>query len=296
MSASAPLRDAHPSFAVRVGGQRRGDFEERREVERELFARYARTRDRRILEELVERFTPLVRRLASRYRGGPEDFDDLLQVARLGLVKAIGRFDPELGNTFTAYAVPTILGELRRHFRDTGWALHVDRGLQERNGAVENAVTELTKRFGRSPSVGEIAQRVELSTEQVLEAIEAGNAHHTLSMDRSGQDGDDEELPPMHECLGEDDPAYDVVEYGASIAGVVAELPQRERTMLHLRFVEDMTQSEIAERVGISQMHVSRILRATVQRLRDRVEAPAHGESRAISEPDAASASGPACV
>ena len=218
---------------------------------------------------------PLARHLALRYHAGSEDLDDLVQVASLGLVKAIDRFDPDRGNAFTSFAFPTILGELRRHFRDTGWAVHVDRGLQERNASVQSAIGELTNRLGRSPSVGEITCRVELSTEEVLEAIEAGNAHHALSMDSAEPGGEHEDRPPMVETLGRDDPTYDTVEHVATIAPMVAELPERERTVLNLRFVEDLTQHEIAKRIGVSQMHVSRILRATLERLRDHVPEPA---------------------
>jgi RNA polymerase sigma-B factor len=253
-------------------------LERRREHERELLARYSRTREPRVLDELVQRFMPLARRLALRYRSGPEPLDDLVQVASLGLVKAIRRFDPDRGNAFTSYAVPTILGELRRHFRDTAWAVHVDRGLQERTASVEHVIAELTKRFGRSPSVVEIATRAELSSEEVLEAIDAGQAHHALSVDGDSREGDDDDPPPLAESLGEEDPRYEVVEYGATIAPLISELSERERAVLHMRFVEDMTQSEIAPRIGVSQMHVSRILRDTLERLRR--EVPDEGAPR----------------
>jgi RNA polymerase sigma-B factor len=243
--------------------------------ERELLARYAETRDPIIRDQLVERFMPLARRLALRYRAGPEPLDDLVQVASLGLVKAIDRFDPDRGNALTTFAVPTIVGELRHHLRDTGWAVHVDRGLQERNASVQSAVGELTKRLGRSPSVGEIACRLELSTEEVLEAIEAGHAHRALSMDSAGPSGEHEDRPPMVETLGRDDPGYDTVEYRTAIAPVVAELPARERTVLSLRLLEDLTQNEIAKRIGVSQMQVSRILRAIRERFAKHVPEPA---------------------
>jgi RNA polymerase sigma-B factor len=243
--------------------------------ERELLARYAETGDPIIREQLAERFMPLARRLASRYRAGPEPLDDLVQVASLGLVKAIDRFDPDRGNAFMTFAVPTIVGELRRHFRDTGWAVHVNRGLKERAASVESVIGELTGRLGRAPSVSEIACRVELSTEEVLEAIQAGNAHHALSMDSAESGGEHEDRPPMVETLGRDDPTYDTVEHVATIAPMVAELSERERTVLNLRFVEDLTQHEIAKRIGVSQMHVSRILRATLERLREHVPEPA---------------------
>jgi RNA polymerase sigma-B factor len=149
--------------------------------------------------------------------------------------------------------------------------VHLDRGLQERNARVEKAIAELPQRLGRSPSISEIADRIGLSTEEVLEAIEAGNAYHALSMDGPWHDSYDEDHPPVVESLGEDDHGYDAVEYGAAIAPVLSELSRRERTVLRLRFVKDLTQSEIAAEIGVSQMQVSRILRATLQRLREQV-------------------------
>ena len=277
MSSAPALRTfGHPAARSRPQGAfRRHERRTRDAEERELLARYAETRDPIIRDQLVERFMPVARRLGLRYRAGPEPLDDLVQVASLGLVKAIDRFDPDRGNAFTSFAFPTIVGELRRHFRDTGWAVHVDRSLQERNASVQSAIGELTNRLGRSPSVGEITCRVELSTEEVLEAIEAGNAHHALSMDSAEPGGEHEDRPPMVETLGRDDPTYDTVEHVATIAPMVAELPERERTVLNLRFVEDLTQHEIAKRIGVSQMHVSRILRATLERLRDHIPEPA---------------------
>jgi RNA polymerase sigma-B factor len=235
--------------------------------ESELLVRFARTRDPVVREELARRFMPLVRRLASRYRGGREPLEDLVQVASLGLVKALDRFDPERGVAFTTYAAPTILGELRRHFRDRGWSVHVPRDLQERTAAVEKAIAEMPTRLGRSPSVREIAERLQLSDEDVLEAMEAGGAHHAVSMDAL-QRLDDSEGVPMVERMGDVDPGYETVEYGVAIEGVLDELSERDRMVLHLRFVEDLTQTQIAEKIGVSQMHVSRILRATLQRLR----------------------------
>jgi RNA polymerase sigma-B factor len=256
----------------------RGDPpDKRRAEERRLLARYAQTRDPILLEKLVMRFMPLARSLASRYRGGREPFEDLVQVASLGLVKAIGRFDPDRGFEFASFAVPTILGELRRHFRDHAWSVHLNRGLQERNARVEKVIAELPQRLGRSASIGEIADRSGLTAEEVLEAIDAGNAHHALSADGPWYDGDDEDHPSVVDALGEDDHGYDAVEYGAAIVPVLSQLSQRDRTVLHLRFVEDLTQTEIAARIGVSQMQVSRILRATLHRLRDQVTEPDQG-------------------
>jgi RNA polymerase sigma-B factor len=213
---------------------------------------------------------PLAKQLAARYRG-QEPFEDLMQVASLGLVNAISRFDPDRGLSFTSFAVPTILGELRRHFRDRTWLVHVDRGAKDRIVLVERAIDELTKtRGGQSPSIVEIAELTELSPEKILEAINARTARHILSVDWPGND-QDEEGSSMLDCIGDVDPGYDAVEYGAAIACVIDELPERERMILRLRFVEDMTQSEIAAQVGVSQMHVSRILRTTLRRLREQV-------------------------
>jgi RNA polymerase sigma-B factor len=236
-----------------------------------LLREFARTRDPRLKEHLVERFLPLARSLASRYRGGSEPIEDLVQIASVGLVNAIGRFDPERGFSFASFAVPTILGELRRHFRDRGWSVHVDRGLKERHATVEGAIAELSKRLGRAPSVAEISHRVGRSEEEVLEAIDVGNAHHALSIDAGAPEGDDEDRPPIVESLGDSDPGYEAVEYGEAIAPILDELSKRDRTIVHMRFVEDRTQTEIATEVGVSQMQVSRILRSTLERFRERV-------------------------
>jgi len=236
-----------------------------------LLREFARTRDQRLKEHLVERFLPLARSLASRYRGGGEPMEDLVQIASVGLLNAITRFDPERGFSFATFAVPTILGELRRHFRDRGWAVHVDRGLKERHARVEGAIGELSRRLGRSPSVAEISARVGLSEEDVLEALDAANAHHALSIDAGAPEADEEERPPIVESLGDPEPGYEAIEYGQAIAPVLAELSRRDRRIVHLRFVEDRTQTEIAAQVGVSQMQVSRILRATLERLRERV-------------------------
>jgi len=219
-------------------------------------------------EELVGRFMPLARRLASRYAGGAEPFDDLVQVASVGLVKAIERFDPERGTAFSTFAVPTILGELKRHFRDRGWSVHVPRDVQERILKVERALAELPARLGRPPTVPDIAERIEATEEQVLEAMHASQGHHAISLDASATMGDGDEPTPLGERLGSEDLSFETVEYGAAIAPALEEISERDRRVLHLRFVEDLTQSEIADQVGVSQMHVSRILRATIDRLR----------------------------
>jgi RNA polymerase sigma-B factor len=235
-----------------------------------LLREFARTRDQQLKEHLVERFLPLARSLAVRYRHGGEPMEDVVQIASVGLINAITRFDPELGYSFSSFAVPTILGELRRHFRDRGWSVHVDRGLKDRHATVEKAIGELSRRLGRSPSVGEISERVRLPEEDVLEAIDAGNAHHALSIDAGASEGD-EDRPPIVESLGHSDPGYEAIEYGQVIAPILDELSERERRIVQLRFVEDSTQTEIAAEVGVSQMQVSRILRSTLEKLRESV-------------------------
>jgi RNA polymerase sigma-B factor len=239
--------------------------------EGELLVRYHRDHDPTVREELVQRFMPLARRLAARYRGDREPLEDLVQVASLGLVKALDRFDPDRGVAFSSYAVPTILGELKRHFRDRGWSVRVPRDLQERIARVERAIAELPGRLGRAPSVNEIADRLEIDPEEVLEAMEAGQAHHAMSLDAQAQTEEGEGIP-LTERLGGSDPGFTAVEYGATITDVLDTLSERDQMVLHLRFIEDMTQTEIADRVGVSQMHVSRILRSAVQQLRGEVE------------------------
>jgi RNA polymerase sigma-B factor len=239
--------------------------------ERELLRRYARERSAIVREELVERFMPLARRLAARYAGGAEPFDDLVQVASVGLVKAIDRFDPARGTAFSTFAVPTILGELKRHFRDRGWSVHVPRDVQERILKVERALADLPSKLGHSPTVHDIAERIEATDEEVLEAMHAAQGHHAVSLDAASSLADGDEPAPLGDRIGEEDLSFYTVEYGASIKPVLAEISKRDRRVLHLRFVEDLTQSEIAEKVGVSQMHVSRILRATIEMLRKEV-------------------------
>ncbi|HEX5893262.1 MAG TPA: SigB/SigF/SigG family RNA polymerase sigma factor [Solirubrobacterales bacterium] len=239
--------------------------------ERRLLERYARDRSPTVREELVERFMPLARRLAARYAGGAEPFDDLVQVASVGLVKAIDRFDPVRGTAFSTFAVPTILGELKRHFRDRGWSVHVPRDVQERILKVERALADLPSKLGHSPTVQEIAERIEATDEEVLEAMHAAQGHHAVSLDASSSLGDGDDPGPLRDRIGEEDLAFDTVEYGEAIGPVLEQISERDRKVLHLRFVEDMTQSEIAEQVGVSQMHVSRILRATIEKLRKQI-------------------------
>jgi RNA polymerase sigma-B factor len=241
--------------------------------ERELLARFAETRDPRLREELVTRFLPLARSLAMRYAGGAEPSDDLVQVASVGLMGALDRFDPQRGVPFAAFAGPTILGELRRHFRDRVWTLRVPRGLQERIRDVEDAITRLGSDLERSPTVEEVARRLGISQGDVLEAMEASDARRTMSLDQPAAGGDDTAHASIGERVGGEDPGYELAEERSAITAGARVLTDLEREILRLRFVEDLTQSKIAERVGYSQMHVSRILRRALEHVRAATEA-----------------------
>lgn len=237
----------------------------------ELFRRWCRHRDRSARDELVERFLPLARKLAHRYRGAHEPYDDLLQVASLGLVKAIDRFDLERGTAFSSFAVPTILGELKRYFRDLGWSVHVPRGAQERALKVEEAQQKLSAKHGHPPTVPELAGYLELSIEDVLEALETAGAHHSVSLD-APQTDDEGSASTLASSFGEEDGRFERIEEGLTIATAARQLPVHERRVLHLRFVEDLTQTQIADRIGVSQMQVSRILRHALGRLNELVK------------------------
>lgn len=210
---------------------------------------------------------PLARQLALRYYHGREPLEDLVQVAAVGLVKAVDRFEVRRTSAFASYAVPVMLGELRRHFRDNGWALHVPRGLQERTLAVEAEAERLQRDNARAPTPLEIAEALGLSVEQVLEAIDAAHATDTVSLDapRPAADG---ERDALVDAIGREDERLELVEYREAIAGALDALPERERMILWLRFGCDQTQSEIAQQLGVSQMQISRLLRRTIERLR----------------------------
>lgn len=237
-----------------------------------LFARWQQDRDQRAREQLVERFLPLARKLARRYSGAHEPFDDLLQVASLGLVKAIDRFDVERGTAFSSFAVPTILGELKRYFRDLGWSIHVPRGAQELALKVEEGRQQLMTKTGRPPSVPDLAEYLELSIENVLDALETAGAHHTASLD-SPRDEGEEDSGTLADAFGEIDQRFELVDAKVTIAAAARHLDPRERRVLTLRFVEDLTQSQIAAMIGVSQMQVSRILRRALEQLRDLTQA-----------------------
>jgi RNA polymerase sigma-B factor len=237
-----------------------------RETERQLLVRYHEEGDLAAREELCERFLPLARDLALRYTYTDEPLDDLVQVASLGLIKAIDRFEPDRGTKFTSYAAPTILGELKRHFRDKGWSLHVPRDLQERTLALSRATEVLSTELGRSPKVREVAEHMGCSVEQVLESQEAAASYEAASLDAPAT-RDDGESAALVDLLGKDDSSYELVEDRQAIASTWHDLPDVERQVLELRFMHDMTQREIGERIGYSQMHVSRLLRRALNRL-----------------------------
>ncbi len=234
----------------------------------ELFHRWQERRDRRARDELIERFLPLARKLARRYASANEPFDDLVQVASLGLVKAVERFDPRRGFAFSSFAVPTIVGELKRYFRDTSWALHVDRSAQERARRITDARREIGATRGRAPTVVELAEYLECSTEEVLDGLQVGEAYDTVSLD-APRSTEDQGTVSRLEAIGDEDERLRLVDDQATIFAAAQCLPERERQILFLRFTEDLTQTEIADRVGVSQMQVSRLLRRSLKRLRD---------------------------
>jgi RNA polymerase sigma-B factor len=255
---------------------RQRNTEASKRYETMLLERYARTRSPEVRDELVERLMPLARSLALRYRRQTESLDDLVQVANLGLVKAIDGFDPERGRPFSAYAVPTILGELRRHFRDHVWNVRLPRGLQELAMQIDDAVSELTEELGRHPTPAQVAERLGASVEQVLEGLEAAHARRTLSLDapRLGE----EQSSPTIETIGGGELGYERVEAGFACAE--AELSEREWRVLRLRFVDSLTQNEIGRELGVSQMQISRISRRALWKLLaavrgERAEGPA---------------------
>lgn len=243
--------------------------DDRDEVQR-LFAEYRETRDTAVRDRLVETHLGLAEYLARRFDRRGEPLDDLVQVASLALIKAVERFDPDRGLEFSTFAVPTIVGELKRHFRDKSWAVRVPRRLQELHLRLGTAVAELTHELGRSPTIPELADRLEAGTEDVLEAMEAGRAYRSSSLDAPVASDDGDAAMPLSSKMGETDVNMTNVEERNQLSSLLADLPERERTILVLRFFDGLTQSQIAERVGISQMHVSRLLARTLQQLKEK--------------------------
>ena len=265
MGTKTHMQLTHPSISP---SQSPVEPNSRRVATNKLFERWRQHDDQGARDELVNRFLPLARKLARRYVGASEPFDDLVQVASLGLVKAMDRFDYGRGTPFSSFAVPTIVGELKRYFRDFGWSVHVARGAQEMALKVEEARKQLTSRSGRAPTVNELAEYLELSIEDVLEALEAAAAHHSVSLDTPREDADGE-AGTLADAFGQEDERFELVEASVSIAAAARELSPLERKVLAFRFIEDQTQTQIGELIGVSQMQVSRILRRAVARLED---------------------------
>jgi RNA polymerase sigma-B factor len=222
-------------------------------------------------EELARRFAPLARKVAMRYVASSEPFDDLLQVANLGLIAAIDRFDPDRGNSFASFAVPTILGELKRYFRNTGWAVHVPRGTQELALQVRTASRQMTSRSGRPPRVSELAQYMEREIPEVIEGLQVSRSQYADSLDAPVTE-DEADVILLGDTLGGEDDHYRLVDATAVLAEGIRRLPYKERRALALRFRENLTQTEIANRFGCSQMQISRLIRRGTDRLRECLE------------------------
>jgi RNA polymerase sigma-B factor len=235
-----------------------------------LLRRYHEDGDLAAREELIERYMSLVRSLARRYAYRGEQLDDLVQIGAIGLIKAIDRFDLERGVELTTYATPNIIGEIKRHFRDKGWSVRVPRGLQELNVQVTKLIEQLTVQLGRSPTIPELAKAAGVEEEQVLEALESGRAYSSVSLSTGGGSDEDGELDPL-ESLGTIEHEYEVSEDRAVLAPGFKVLDERERKILHLRFFSGLTQSQIASEIGISQMHVSRLIRRSLEKIREEI-------------------------
>ncbi|HEY3549587.1 MAG TPA: SigB/SigF/SigG family RNA polymerase sigma factor [Gaiellaceae bacterium] len=235
-----------------------------------LLRRYHEDGDLQAREQLIEQYMSLVRSLARRYSYRGEQLEDLVQIGAIGLIKAIDRFDLERGVELTTYATPNIIGEIKRHFRDKGWSVRVPRGLQELNVQLSRLVEQLTVQLARSPTIPELAKAAGVEEEEVLEALESGRAYTSLSLSVGGGGGDDDDLDPL-ESLGTEEHQYEVSEDRAVLAPGFKALDERERKILQLRFFEGLTQSQIAQQVGISQMHVSRLIRRSLEKIRETI-------------------------
>lgn len=218
---------------------------------------------------IINRCLPLAEHIARRFDGRGEAHEDLIQVARVGLLNAVNRFDVEAGSDFESFAVPTIMGEVRRHFRDHGWSVKVPRRLKELHLRLGSATAELAQQLGRAPNASELARELGVDREEVVEGLVAGSSYNTLSIDSAG--GGDEDAPAIVDALGDLDSALEQIENRETLRPALAALPERERTVLLLRFFESQTQTQIAERIGVSQMHVSRLLAKSLARLRDQL-------------------------
>ncbi len=237
--------------------------------DREKFVEFAATRDPNLRDELITEHLGLAQHLARRFANRGEPLDDLIQVASIGIMKSVDRFDPDRGVEFSTYAARTVLGELKRHFRDKGWAVRAPRRIQELYLELGHATGELAQKLGRPPTMQELAEATDATVEAVIEATEAGSGYRTASIDvPSRAEHNNTDL-----LIGEDDPAFGDVENRALLSPAFAALPIREQTILRLRFIAGLTQSEIAVRIGVSQMHVSRLLTASLRKLRENLEA-----------------------
>src|ERR671915_2589139 len=252
--------------AASADGRRASSPERAREEDRALLRRYHQSGDTTAREELIQRHLPLVRSLARRYAGRGEALEDIEQVGAIGLIKAIDRFELERDVSLATYATPNVVGEIKRHFRDKGWAIRVPRALQELNASMSGAIERLTVKLSRSPSIAEIAAELETTPEQVLEALEVGSAYSTVSLS-TGPSGE-EELDPL-ETIGAEDEEFERSEQRAALAPALERLPAREREILRMRFEEGLPQTQIAQRVGLSQMHVSRLIRKSLAVMRE---------------------------
>ncbi|MDX6489850.1 MAG: polymerase sigma-B factor [Gaiellaceae bacterium] len=244
------------------------------ESDKLLLRRYHEQGDVGAREQLIERYMSLVRSLARRYSYRGEQLDDLVQIGAIGLIKAIDRFDVNRGVELTTYATPNIIGEIKRHFRDRGWAVRVPRGLQELNIQLSKLLEQMTVQLGRSPTIPELAKAAGVTDEEVLEALESGRAYSSLSLSAGSGFDEDGELDPL-ESLGTEEHQYEVSEDRAVLQPGFRVLDERERTILHLRFFEGLTQSQIAQQVGISQMHVSRLIRRSLEKIREEIASDA---------------------
>jgi RNA polymerase sigma-B factor len=243
---------------------------EEREQLRKKFVEYQRTSDRKLRNELIEAHKSLASHLARRFANRGEPFDDLLQVAYLGMLKAVERFDPDRNLEFSTFATATVEGELKRHFRDKTWSVRVPRRPQELHLRLGNVINELSQKLKRPPRVPEVAAELGVREEDVLEAMEVGGAYRSTSLD--GRSSDNGDAPTLESRLGTNDEGFDLAEHRVLLERLLVDLPDRERTIIELRFYNDMTQTEIAQQVGISQMHVSRLLARTLMQLRDRLQ------------------------
>jgi RNA polymerase sigma-B factor len=244
-----------------------------------LLRKYHEEGDLHAREKLIEQYMSLVRSLARRYSYRGEQLEDLVQIGAIGLIKAIDRFDLERGVELTTYATPNIIGEIKRHFRDKGWAVRVPRGLQELNVQLSRLMEQLTVQLGRSPTIPELAKASGSTEEDVLEALESGRAYSSLSLSTGGGGDGDDDLDPL-ESIGSEEHQYEVSEDRAVLAPGFKALDERERMILQLRFFDGLTQSQIAQQVGISQMHVSRLIRRSLEKIRDEIASDEEPQAR----------------